>query len=52
MGFDLDILFKVTEVKLQKYTQCDTTSQLLPTSPSTFQLFTLDASDESMSHAI
>jgi hypothetical protein len=33
MGFDLDLLFKVTEVKLQKHTQCDTASQLLPASP-------------------
>jgi hypothetical protein len=30
MGFDLDLLFKVTEVKIPKITQCDTTSQLLP----------------------
>jgi hypothetical protein len=29
MGFVLDLLFKVTEVKLQKYAQCDTTSQLI-----------------------
>jgi hypothetical protein len=36
--FDLDLLFKVTEVKIQKYTQCDTTSQLLPTSPSIFHI--------------
>jgi hypothetical protein len=29
-GFVLDVLFNVTKVKIQKYTQCDTTSQLLP----------------------
>jgi hypothetical protein len=51
LGFDLDLLFKVTEVKFLKYTQCDTTSQLLPTSPSTFHIGYIWR-EFSMSHAI